>query len=60
MGAKVTEDFANKDRILESAGADKYRGVYIPWGGVHYYSMSLGACCGAALFYAVWVIEKLL
>jgi hypothetical protein len=47
MGSRVPENDAFKDEILLAAEADKYRGRYLPWGGVHYWSMSLGAVCGA-------------
>lgn len=59
MGVNVPVDGENKAAILEAAETDNFRGSYLPWGGVHYFSMFLGTVVGGQLVYSVWFIQKL-
>lgn len=59
MGAYV-EPVAQKEQIDKAAKADQYRGEYVPFGGLHYTSMILGAVFCGLIVYSVWFFQKMI
>lgn len=56
MGAKYPKENINKETVLELAQDDGFRGVYIPWGGMHNMSFCLGGLAGILFMYGIYLI----
>lgn len=54
MGAITPTAGANKEQIIADAEADGFRGRYLAWGAIHYWSLGMGMI-GGALVITVFV-----
>ncbi|WP_122744925.1 hypothetical protein [Pseudomonas viridiflava] len=57
MGQISPEEDIYKEKVMKEAKSDAFRGQYLPFGGVHYWSMSFGVLAGA---FGMYVFIKML